>query len=112
MKAFEPIFVCRDSFAIGRVRIFPARVGIVKLEGCHYFAAALKGDNGEYGYTCVEGQDHITLSACHRRYGSVPAKGEAWLVEEGRKHINWERVDHNMYLLEEDGTIIKENENE
>ena len=40
---------------------------------------------------------------------SLPEKCEAWLVEEGRKYINWTRVDQNLHLMDYvTGKIIKE----
>jgi len=52
--------------------------------------------------------EEISEKTCLRRYGSVPEPGEAWLVTEGRKYINWDRVDQNMFLLNEDGSYHKD----
>ncbi len=104
---FEPVFVTRDSNA-NFITVVPAHVGIVKVEGCYQFFCAIKDEDGEYGYNYDDNEKAIARSTCRRRYGSVPKKGEAYLVEEGRKHINWTRVDEEMYLLDREGNIVKE----
>lgn len=93
------------DYNIDEVDVIPAHVGIVKLEGCHYFVPAGKDKGGYYG--CGE-SECITSAICLERYGSVPKEGEAYLVEEGRKYINWTRVDEDMYLLDNQGNIVKE----
>jgi len=109
---FEPVFVCRATYQdydCARIMVVPATVGIVKLQGCHYFAAAVKDEDGEYGFRNIEsGAEHIAQVACKKRYSSVPKPGEAWLVTEGRKCINWNRADQNMFLLNDDGSLYKE----
>ncbi len=110
MKRFEPVYVSRATFDRKFILVVPAHIGIVKLGGCYYFAPAVKTSDGEYWYLLYEkvGGEEISLSTCRRRYGSIPASGEAWLVEEGNKYINWTREDQNMHLLDEKGKIVKE----
>ncbi len=108
---FKAVYVTKMKFHdynIDGVDVIPAHVGIVKLKGCHYFIPAVKDKDG-----CYESDEQhvstITSATCRRRYGAVPKEGEAYLVEEGRKHINWTRVDEDMYLLDIQGNIVKEN---
>ena len=106
---FESVYVCRDTEQDFHVTIVPAWVGIVKITGCVEFYAAIKKRHGKYGSAFDDNieDNNTTLAECRRKYDSVPEKGEAWLVEEGRKFINWTRVDHNMHLLNADGSIVK-----
>ena len=110
---FESVYVCKSTFDHNFIVVVPADIGIVKLKGCLFFAAAEKGTHGRrYGGKDGYGTPHksyvsITNSRCEQVYSSVPAKGEAWLVEEGRKYINWTRVDHNLHLLNADGSIVE-----
>ena len=104
---FESVYVCRASYNKGCewcIDVFPAHIGIVKKAGCCYFASAnnYKKNDG-YG----KPTERISKSQCRQQYSSVPPAGTAWLVEEGRKYINWTRVDHNMHLLNPDGSITK-----
>ena len=103
---FEPVYVTRATFDRLMVRIIPANIGIVKLYGCCYFAAAIKDKGRLNSPLCDPHEENIYLKECEKRYSSVPAEGEAWLVEEGRKYINWTRVDHNLHLLNADGSIV------
>ena len=105
---FTSVFVTRTTFTY-YVRVFPADIGIVKKVGCVYFASALDYRENA-GYGCPSEQ--ISLIECEAKYDSVPERGEAWLVEEGRKYIHWTRVDHNMHLLDNKGDIIKGNKKE
>ena len=107
---FEPVYIAKDEFQnceIDTVVVISARVGIVKLEGCYHFAPAIKNAGGNYGYE-EQHTEYISSATCRRRYGAVPKEGEAYLVEEGRKYINWTRVDEDMYLLDDQGNIVKE----
>ena len=105
---FEPVFISRDTEQIRFVTIVPARIGIVKIKGCLQFVAAIKDVDGEYGYVTdsTKEKNSTTLPECKRLYGSVPNREEAWLVEEGRKYINWLRVDQDLHLLNADGSIV------
>ncbi len=115
---FEPVYVSRDSHALyyhgmfhDGIDVTPAKIGIVKLAGCIFFVPAIVDVCGRYNFVggaCVE---RISLPTCQERYGSVPEPGEAWLVTEGRKYINWDREDQNMFLLNSDGSFYKENHN-
>ncbi len=104
---FKPVYVCRGS-ADWRVLVIPADVGIVKIQGCCFFALATKDEEGDYGFTpqSITGERWISAHTCRERYGSVPDSDEAWLVEEGYKYINWTRVDKNMALLNYDGSYF------
>ena len=104
---FEPVYVSRDSNYQVTVTVVPAHIGIVKIEGCHQFEPAIKDSDGDYGYG--KEAKYIAQATCRRKYGDVPEEGEAYLVEEGRKYINWTRVDEDMYLLDTQGNIVKEN---
>lgn len=108
---FEPVYITRDTIGMIKVQINPAYIGIVKIAGCVQFEPAIKGVFNCYGGSHNHGKAgvaFITLATCRKKYGSIPAQGEAWLVEEGRKYINWTQVDHEMYLLDEKGNIVKE----
>ena len=103
-KMFESVYVCRDS-VYNMILVIPARVGIVKIQGCVQYYAAIKNKQGEFDY------EHkcdvwLALEECKRKYSSYPDYGTAWLVEEGRKYINWTRVDQDMHLLNADGSIV------
>ena len=102
---FEPIYVCRGTYYNQSVMVVLAKIGIVKLTGCCFFIPALK-KRGDYGSSSRS--EIICLATCRKRYGSIPKIEEAWLVEEGRKYINWTRVDQNLHLLNEDGSIVKQ----
>ena len=104
-KMFESVYVCRDTYC-SKALIIPADIGIVKLEGCVAFYPATKID-GDYGNE-NDCDEWISYPACRGRYGAIPSKGTAWLVEEGRKYINWTRVDHNLHLLNANGSIVKQ----
>ncbi len=132
INMFEPVYVCRASFD-SLVHVIPAKTGIVKVVGCHYFCPAVKLFHEELGeiyvYAGQEGDSlygsdiswlgdeahrdryEISLAECQKRYSSIPKPGEAWLVTEGRKYINWDRADQNMFLLNEDGSFYKEDHN-
>ncbi len=117
---FEPVYVSRDSRALfinnmfhDCIDVIPAKIGIVKLAGCVFFMPAIKDDCGKYNAPDLDEHfEQISLSTCQKRYGSVPEPGEAWLVTEGRKFINWEREDQNMFLLNKDGSLYKEDRND
>ena len=106
---FESVYVCRDTGQYSNIVIAPAHIGIVKLEGCYMFRCAIKDTNGDYGNIYDGEKEDWTIRAerCREKYSSVPKNGEAWLVEEGRKYINWTRVDLDMHLLNADGSIVK-----
>ena len=101
---FEPVYVCRDS-VYDMILVIPARIGIVKIKGCVQFYRAKKLYGG---YTNWEADVWISQAECRKRYSSVPDNGTAHLVEEGRKFINWTRVDHNLHLLNVNGSIVKQ----
>ncbi len=103
---FEPVFVSRNSDYAYYVKVVPAHIGIVKINGCYQFEAAVKDEDGDYGFD--DEFELIVKSTCRQRYGAVPKLGEAYLVEEGRIYIHWTRVDEDMYLLDSQGNIIKE----
>ncbi len=100
---FEPVFVTMDTYEVDYAEVTPARIGIVKIQGCVAYYTARKS----CGYY-IPPRESISFKECRERYSSVPKAGEAWLVEEGRKYINWTRVDHNMPLLDYKGNIVKE----
>ena len=104
---FESVYVCRNTNG-SLITIVPARIGIVKLKGCVQFFCAIKNSDGKYGYIYdTSGEDYVPHKLCRDMYSSVPPDGTAWLVEEGRKYINWTQVDQNMHLLNADGSIVK-----
>ncbi len=109
---FEPVYITRDTCCMKEyAQIIPAHIGIVKLKGCVRFEPAIKNAAHFYGGFVNRnkaGATFMKLFACRRKYGSIPAKGEAWLVEEGRKYINWTQVDQDLHLLDEKGKIVKE----
>ncbi len=103
---FESVFVCRSTVGDSIV-IVPAKIGIVKLEGCVQFVCAIKDKYGDYGAIYEESKEaYISVQECRARYSSFPPRNTAWLVEEGRKYINWTRVDQDMHLLNTDGSIV------
>jgi len=115
----QPVYVCRDSetmayglfslLPVGPVVVVPANVGIMKLAGCVHFVSASKpGPSDSYNRFSLTNMESISLAECEERYSSVPKPGEAWLVTEGRKYINWERVDQNMFLLNDDGSYHRD----
>ena len=107
-KMFESVYVCRSTVGDSIV-IVPAKIGIVKLEGCVQFFCAIKDKYGDYGAIYEESKEaYISVQECRTRYSSFPPRNTAWLVEEGRKYINWTRVDHTMHLLDRKGNIVKE----
>jgi len=113
---FEPVYLVRGTLPLSAV-IFavPAKTGIVSLAGaCHWFAPAIKDADGYYGqhpvdcpgvevYSTTRGFD-----ACRKKYGDIPGVGEAWLVQERKGYISWDREDQNMFLLNWDGSYHKE----
>ncbi len=118
---FEPVYVVqgsKDSGISGMVYVIPASMGIVKLKGCQWFVPAVKRD-GLYArgiihcdypgvkLYCDSYGSVPDLAICRERYASIPEPGTAWLVEEGTKYINWTRIDLNLHLLNEDGSICK-----
>ncbi len=103
---FEPVYVCRSTIG-DSIIIVPARIGIVKVEGCVQFFCAIKDKYGDYGTIYEYSKEaYISVRECRARYSSVPPRNTAWLVEEGRKYINWTRVDLDMHLLNADGSIV------
>ena len=104
---FKPVYVTRDTSS-NYVKVIPAHVGIIKLQGCVEFYPARKWQ-GAYGYSSAYGVggEKICLATCHTRYSGIPKQGEAWLVEDGRKYITWTRVDKDMYILDSYGNIIE-----
>ena len=105
-KMFESVYVCRSTVGDSIV-IVPAKIGIVKLEGCVQFFCAIKDKYGDYGAIYEESKEaYISVRECRTRYSSFPPRNTAWLVEEGRKYINWTRIDQEMHLLNADGSIV------
>ena len=102
---FESVYVCRATQG-NCITVVPASIGIVKVEGCVQFFCAIKDNYSDYGSIYDDGKEtYISPQKCRAEYSSVPPKGTAWLVEESRKYINWTRVDHNIHLLNADGSI-------
>lgn len=103
---FKPVFVSKDTETISRlatIDVTPFKLGIVKVKGCvQYFTR--KKRNGRF---TTKGMEAITKQECKKRYGSVPGRGSAWLVEEGRKYINWTQVDQDMPLMDDRGNRVK-----
>lgn len=110
---FEPVFVTRNSYMNSDggqpIEVIPSSVGIVKVYGCHQFFVAVKGANGLYGgcRPAEHGLEYISVDVCKKRYGSIPEPGEAWLVQERKDYISWDREDQNMFLLNENGSYCK-----
>jgi len=97
------IYVTRNSFSSpNNLNIWDPNIGIKKFSGCQYFTSA----NHKW---CNDGhfRDGCLKRAATKADvgGSVPA-GTAWLVEVGSGV--WERVDEDMYLLDEHtGEVIR-----
>jgi len=121
---FKPVYVCRATYDANHVQIIPAELGIVKVYGCYFFTVAKKTRNSTFAESFLtaiyrelhmwnskllpKGCHEICPRTCKRRYGTIPKRGEAYLVEEKRDHILWTRVDEDLHLLTEYGNIIKE----
>ncbi len=112
---FEPMYLVQGTHAMAAlVFAIPAEIGIVKLDGCHWFAPATKDRDGNYGggvgwrsvkrYSLASDGD---IAKCKEKYGDIPGVGEAWLVEETKIEIKWTRVDHNLALLFPSGRYAK-----
>lgn len=101
----KAVFITRDSDQERCVEVWVAEQGIVKLEGCvmYYGFSNFEADGAVYFNL---GCESTLIAECCERYGTVPHKGQAWLVEDKGKYWQWTRVDHNMCLLDDCGKVI------
>ena len=103
MKA-KAVFITRDSNESLFARIWCAKKGITKVEGCvEYYS----GHKDEHWPMSSDGHIEIlNVLQCKRRYGFFPAPAEAWLVRPTKHYWMWQRVDHKMALLNTGGEAI------
>ena len=97
IKPNEDVYLTRDTQSPnGRIDVFPARIGIRKFHGCVEWGAAwcAKYRACRISAGSIRIVPDITPVECKKRFGFIPRKGTAWLVECSAKNkIKKTRVD-------------------
>lgn len=84
IKPNEDVYLTRDTRPpFGRVDIVPAALGIRKFHGCVEWGVAWCAGHREYRISARTDRvvPDILPVECKARFGFIPRKGTAWLIE-------------------------------
>lgn len=94
-------YVCRNTD--GQIRAIPEVFGVIKVEGCVEFVTDTKYYDRLYPLLI------LTVAQCKQLFGDVPEKERAYLVTKvDSDNPVWERIDDELYLMDEFGKQIVE----
>ncbi len=83
IKPHRDVYVTRNTCSDDEIDLWPTTVGIRKFHGCIEWGAAWQSKHRAYKLNKnTEKQAGVcTPAQCKKRYGFIPRKGTAWLVE-------------------------------
>lgn len=87
IKPTQDVYVTRGTCQDDEIDLWPATVGIRKFHGCIQWGAAWQPNHMVYELNKnTKKQTGIcTLVQCKKRFGFIPRRGTAWLVEYNTK---------------------------